>query len=86
MRPIAIVTHYIGPTAARGARIKAAAYYGRQAYSVTVPYAHDTDDAHAWAAQALRDKHWPGATLHDAGETPDGRGNIYSINPGKADL
>lgn len=80
--PIAIHTKYLGPTDKTDARIRATAWRGNGSRStVIVPYDHGASDAHAVAARALRDKHFPGEPLMLAGATLDGKGDIYTINP-----
>lgn len=77
---IAIHTKYLGPTNARGARIKASVYRSKGViWSVTVGYDHAADDPFAIGAQALADKHWPGRVIRYVGATLDGNGSVYSL-------
>ena len=77
---IAIHTKYLGPTNARGARIRASVSRAPGViWSVTVGYDHAADDAFSIGAQALADKHWPGKTIRYVGATLDGNGNVYTM-------
>lgn len=77
--PVAIHTKYIPATDTRGSRIKATAYIRNDTkLSVTIPFDH-SDSEHEQAAIALRDKYWPGQPLSYAGNTLDGRGDVYTI-------
>lgn len=70
----AIVTKYLGPTNARGSRVKATC----QAGSVTLSWddALDSEANHHAAAQALARKlGWSGRLI--GGGLPDGTGNAY---------
>jgi hypothetical protein len=78
--PVAIHTHYIGPAAVRGARVKASIRRDKATlWSVTVPYDHAATCAHTVAAQALADKYWPGRTVALVGAALDGKGDVFTL-------
>lgn len=82
--PVAIHTRYIPATDTRGSRIKAMTHRGFSEgraviWSVTVPYDHSGRE-HEQAAEALRDKHWPGKPLLYVGSSMDG-GSVFAIDP-----
>ena len=76
----AITTKFLGPTNARGSRIKASAYAG----SITIEYAHElnSDENHRAAAVALCEKiGWIGAdTLISACLPKSGYVFVFSPN------
>ena len=82
---VAIHTCYVPATATRGSRVKANShrgyYDGRPIiWSVSVPFDHSGRE-HEQAAEALRDKYWPGEALTYCGGTLDGKGDVYCIMP-----
>lgn len=85
---VAIHTRYIPSTDKKQSRVKAFANRGRAdgrdvIFSVTIPYDW-TGHEHLHAAEALRDKHWPGEQLTFCGLAADGRGDVYTLAQGRA--
>lgn len=79
--PIAIHTKFLGPTDTRGARVKASVRRPDGSIeSVTTPYSYEGDE-HAKAADVLRQRYWPDMPMYLAGQTLDGRGNVFTVTP-----
>lgn len=88
---IAIHTKYIGPTNARGSRIKAytADYGDIKGFSATIPYPHELsgEKCHFEAVKALVKKHNLDWNLSDMryGDSADGRGFSFCFDRSKVD-
>lgn len=79
--PRAIHTRYIPQTDTKGAKVKATVRIAHDlTVSVTIPYSWSGRE-HQEAAEALRDRHYPGASLMLVGQALDGRGDVYAIDP-----
>jgi len=75
----AITTKFLGPTNARGSRIKASAYAG----SITIGYSHElnSDENHRAAAVALCEKMgWFGADSLISAQLPKS-GSVFVFRP-----
>ena len=75
----AITTKFLGPTNARGSRIKASAYAG----SITIGYAHElnNEENHRAAAVALCEKFgWIGADTLISAQLPKS-GSVFVFSP-----
>jgi hypothetical protein len=73
-----IFTRYLGPSNARGSRVKASIPWRK--ISVTLPFDYGLDlvQMHEKAAAALiAHMGWPEADLALAGDTPDGAGYLF---------
>lgn len=87
---VAIHTRYIPASDTKQSRVKAFCNRGRSdgrdvIFSVIIPYDWSGKE-HLTAAEALRDKHWPGEPLMFCGLTADGRGDVYTLSQGRATL